>query len=495
LKEKIRKKGKHPIHLRLLLVVLFLVFGLAPVLIQGRIQLNSFNQSIINNRKSDMQNQSLILSSKLSRLGYLRAKEKDPGVETEMDSVANMFNGRILIVDQDYRIVRDSFNLAVGKYHIAPEVLKCFQGNSINKYNAELNYIVQTTPIYDSVSEEANRQSASGSKDGKTIDGVLLFLSSTENTKSLIGEFSNKMLILDMIIVLVLLLFSIVLSSFLMKPLIELRNKLGKVEQGDMDQDMTQDTYVVTQQISSEISQTIQKLKDMDKSKDEFVSNVSHELKTPITSIRVLADSLMSNEDTPVETYREFMKDISKEVDRESEIIDDLLNLVKTDRSAVVLNRTSVNMQVMLEQIMKRLRPIAKVNNVELMLESVREVTADIDEVKFSMAITNMVENAIKYNVKGGWVKVTLDADHQFCYITIVDSGIGIPNSDQEFVFDRFYRVDKARSRESGGTGLGLSISKNIIMLHKGIIKLTSEPDKGSSFLVRIPLNYIEGAK
>ena len=123
--------------------------------------------------------------------------------------------------------------------------------------------------------------------------------------------------------------------------------------------------------------------------------------------------------------------------------------------------------------------------------ESIREVTADVDEVKLSLALNNLVENAIKYNVEGGWVRVTLDADHKFFYVKVADSGIGISEEFQEHIFERFYRVDKARSRETGGTGLGLAITKNIILMHQGAIRLTSKEGEGTTFTVRIPLTYI----
>lgn len=199
----------------------------------------------------------------------------------------------------------------------------------------------------------------------------------------------------------------------------------------------------------------------MDQSREEFVSNVSHELKTPITSIRVLADSLMGMEDVPADLYREFLSDISDEIERENKIIDDLLSLVRMDKTAGGnLNIAQVNINGLMELILKRLRPIAGKRNVELTFESIREVTADVDEMKLSLALSNLVENAIKYNVEGGWVRVTLDADHKFFYVKVADSGIGISEEFQEHVFERFYRVDKARSRETGGTGLGLSITK-----------------------------------
>ena len=151
--------------------------------------------------------------------------------------------------------------------------------------------------------------------------------------------------------------------------------------------------------------------------------------------------------------------------------------------------QTSIN--GLLEQILKRLTPIAKRRNIEITYESKREVSADVDEVKLSLALSNLVENAIKYNREEGKVWVTLDADHKFFYVKVEDNGVGIPKEFQERVFERFYRVDKARSRETGGTGLGLAITKNIILLHQGAIRLKSEEGKGATFTVRIPLNYI----
>ena len=141
--------------------------------------------------------------------------------------------------------------------------------------------------------------------------------------------------------------------------------------------------------------------------------------------------------------------------------------------------------------ILKRLKPIAAKNNIELVLESFRPILAEVDEVKITSAITNLVENAIKYNVMDGWVRVTLNADHKYFFIKVADSGIGIPDESQEMVFERFYRVDKTRARETGGTGLGLAITKNIIMLHNGAIKVYSKEGEGTTFTVRIPLNYV----
>ena len=235
----------------------------------------------------------------------------------------------------------------------------------------------------------------------------------------------------------------------------------------------------------------LMRLKALDDSRQEFVSNVSHELKTPITSIKVLADSLNGQENVPVELYKEFMNDIVEEIDRESQIINDLLSLVRMDKTSAELNLAPQNINELVEHVLKRLKPIAAEKNIELVLESFRPVVAEIDEVKMTQVITNLVENAIKYNKDHGWVKVILDADHQYFTFEVSDSGIGIPEEALAHICERFYRVDKSHSREIGGTGLGLAITKSAVLMHKGSLTVTSTEGQGSCFLVKIPLTYI----
>ena len=146
------------------------------------------------------------------------------------------------------------------------------------------------------------------------------------------------------------------------------------------------------------------------------------------------------------------------------------------------------------ENVLKRMRPIAKEHNIDLILESKRAITAEIDEVKISLVIMNLVENAIKYNKDNGFVRVELDADHQYFYLSVVDSGVGIPEESIDHIYERFYRVDKSRSREIGGTGLGLSIARNAVIMHRGSIDVKSTLGEGTTFIVKIPLTSV-GAK
>lgn len=148
-------------------------------------------------------------------------------------------------------------------------------------------------------------------------------------------------------------------------------------------------------------------------------------------------------------------------------------------------------MNELIELVLKRLKPIAEKQHVELLFESFRPVIAEVDEVKITLAITNLVENGIKYNKEGGWVHVSLNSDHQYCYLKVEDSGMGIPQESIEHIFERFYRVDKSHSREIGGTGLGLAITRGAVSLHRGDIKVHSVEGEGTMFDVRFPLNYI----
>ena len=460
-------------------VLIILAVGIFPILLQGSFLSGTVRQGQIDNRRAEVLNQCKIISSKMTRSGYFLPEYQDTGLNTEMEITADIFNGRIVIVDRSYRIVKDTFGLVEGRLNIAEEIILCFQGEMSNVYNENKNYFVQTVPIYHDMSE-------------KQIDGVMMVAASTESLNSVKDSIKEQSRFFDLIAILILAVMAIALERLLLQPFSRLIEMLEKAAEGDLDTKIEETTYRETRKISEAVSQAIRKLKAVDKSRQEFVSNVSHELKTPITSIRVLADSLMSMEDVPVELYQEFMQDISDEIDRESKIIDDLLSLVKMNKSAAEMNIAQISINDLLSLILKRIRPIAQKRNIELILESIREVTAEVDEVKLSLALNNLVENAVKYNIEDGWVRVTLDADHKYFYIKVSDSGIGIPEEFQEHIFERFYRVDKARSRETGGTGLGLAITKNVILMHHGIIKVDSKDGEGTTFSVRIPLTYIK---
>ena len=448
---------------------LVIAVAILPLFLQAAVMLGSFNQGQLDARTIEIQNQCVILSNKMTRSGYMTAEKKNAtGLDSQMQAIADVYNGRIVIVNTNFRVVTDTFNLATGKYYISEEVIKCFKGENSSHYNKDMQYLAQTIPVYDPANE-------------KNINGVIVVTASTENILSLTDKAMGKSNLFLVCMCLVLAVLAAAAVHIIMRPFKNLQMSFDRVAQGDLDADISEDTYRETRQLSHSVQKSLSKLKAVDQSRQEFVSNVSHELKTPITSIRVLADSLMGMEEAPVELYREFMTDISDEIDRENQIIEDLLMLVKMDKSAESqMNIGQVNINAELELILKRLRPIAKRGNVELVLESIREVTADVDKVKISLAITNLVENAIKYNKEGGLVSVWVGNTLQGIKIIVRDTGIGIPKEEQERIFERFYRVDKSHSKATGGTGLGLSIVKHGALMHGAKIDVDSEVNKGT---------------
>ncbi len=279
-------------------------------------------------------------------------------------------------------------------------------------------------------------------------------------------------------------------AASLMNPIKELIHSVDAVKNGLEDGFDPVTTYLETERISEACESMLEGLKNLDKTQQEFVSNVSHELKTPMASMKVLADSLKGREDVPVEVYREFMEDIGAEIDRETEIVNDLLTLSRLEKSSSSLEIKSVNINGLLQSLKRKLTPIAQKSGILLLFDNIRPVTAEVDESKLDMVFTNLIENAIKYNHVGGWVRVVLDTDRKNFIITVSDNGIGIPKEAQEQIFERFYRADKSHSKTVGGSGLGLSLVRKAVSLHHGTITVQSAPEEGSTFTVTIPLEY-----
>ena len=222
----------------------------------------------------------------------------------------------------------------------------------------------------------------------------------------------------------------------------------------------------------------------------EFSANVSHELKTPLTSIsgyaEIMKNGLVRPEDIP-----NFSERIYKEAKRLITLIEDIIKLSKLDEGSVEIEKEEVDLYELSREIISRLSMQASMKHVHVSLSGEPVTYVGIRQILDEM-IYNICENAIKYNKPGGWVHVTLNADHQYFYLKVEDSGIGIPEDSLEHIYERFYRVDKSHSREIGGTGLGLAITRNAILLHRGSIKVSSVEGQGTTFTVKIPLSYIK---
>ncbi len=464
--------------LKFRIFLLIILFGLAPTFLLRAGILSAYEKRAVDTRTVDITSQAKLLATQIVANNYLQ-DTSSPSITTQLDQLSTIYDGRVMLIDNTFTIVKDTYALDEQKTILAEEVIQSYGGETVQKYDADNRYIEMTLPIND--------------ESGKNVIGVMLVSVSTDSIVATLGILKQYALMMQFLVAVVVVIAGFAASSGLVRPFKRLTKSIKDVQDGYEADFISVRSYSETETISAACDEMLQRLQTLDESRQEFVSNVSHELKTPLTSMKVLADSLIGQEDIPVELYREFMSDIGDEIDRENKIINDLLSLVKMDKSAGNINIASVQINELLERIMKRLRPIAQKQNVELVMESFRPVVAEVDEVKLTLALTNLIENAIKYNNPEGWVHVSLNADHQNFFVTVEDNGIGIPKEAQDRIFERFYRVDKSHSREIGGTGLGLAIARNAIIMHRGAIKVHSMEGEGTTFTVRIPLTYIAG--
>lgn len=467
--------------------LIMIVVGLIPCVVMRHAIVQNYEQRAVNVRTSDITTQLRILANHLITYHYLQDTSSEV-INAEIDQLSSLYDGRVMIINNDLRVVKDTYGISENKTMISEEVVRCAKGESASKYDKDNGYIEMTIPITENVI--VGSDSGAGERN-EIVRGVMLVSASTDSIITTMNILNRQALIMEVIVILAIFIVAVLAAQVLINPFEKITDALNKAQEGYTDDPISVKDCLETENIGEAFNRVLGRMKVLDDSRQEFVSNVSHELKTPITSMKVLADSLISQRDVPIEVYQEFMEDITKEIEREDEIITDLLSLVKMDRTVTDLTITEVDMNVLVELIMRRLRPIAQKRDVELVYESVRPVTAAVDEVKITLVISNLIENAVKYNKEHGWVKVTLDADHQFFTVEVADSGIGIPEESLDHIYERFYRVDKSRSREIGGTGLGLAITRSAVLKHRGSIKVESIEGEGTTFTVRIPLSYI----
>ncbi|MBQ6542556.1 MAG: two-component sensor histidine kinase [Lachnospiraceae bacterium] len=462
--------------LRLRVILFVIGFSVIPVLILHLIIVNSYEYFLINQRQNEIRSRFNLIAAGLGN--------EDNIYNTLTDSTSGVilwyseaYAGRVLVVDNECKVALDSYGTDVGKTVVSDAVFKAFQGISYRNYSKEAGYIESAIPIRFQEEDEP-----------KTT-GVLIFSSSVAWIKSGLNRVENTLNIVEVVLFVILVLAAVYVSWLMTRPLKRVSRNLGKFHSGHIETSQYEfQSYTEVDDILASANVIIDKYREMEESQEEFVSNVSHELRTPLTSVKVLTDSLVGQKNVDESVYQEFLSDISQEVDRESMMIDDLLSMARLTGTRESLNIRTVNINEMLLSLLNTLKPIALKVKVELVYESFRMVNADVDEIKLSQAVSNFIENGIKYNKEGGYVKTSLDSDHEFFYIRVEDNGAGIPEDSVGHIFERFYRVDKDRSRDTGGTGLGLAIARQIILLHDGVVKVESKLGEGTAFTLRIPL-------
>ncbi len=474
--------------------VISMIMGLLPCLILQKGILSNYEKRAVEVKTSEAQTQLRALANHLIYYNYMTEPESVL-VDAELSEFSSIYDGRLLVINSRLEIITDTYQISEGRTVIIEDVVRCLRegaGAVTSSYDKEDGYITIIMPIMEtSFLEEGDRSGLPAEQGSVPVQGVLMASISTETIQNTLVILGRHAVNLEFIMLVAIFIIALFLSYFLVAPLERLSRKISAVRAGYSNDPVRAPEYLETRHIAEAFNDVLARMNELDSSREEFVSNVSHELKTPMAAMKVLADSLLSEENVPAEMYREFLEDIAGEIDRENKIISELLTLIRMDRNASEMNISVVNVTELAEMVMKRVRPIARKDHIDMVLVSERAVMAEIDEAKMTMALSNLVENAVKYNRPGGRVTVTVDADHKDFTLRVEDTGIGIPEESIGRIFDRFYRVDKSRSREIGGTGLGLSITKEVVLAHYGSIKVDSAEGKGTSFLLTIPLTYV----
>jgi signal transduction histidine kinase len=324
------------------------------------------------------------------------------------------------------------------------------------------------------------------------VIGMVLISTSLDSIDAVLMNIRETINLYSVIISLSIILISFILSGFITHPIKELTAGITRMSKGHLNQRVNIRGSGEFRQLGEAFNIMSEKLENLDIARNEFVSNASHELKTPLSAMKVLAESLLSMEVDDPAIYKDFLTDINFEIDRLNAIITDLLALVHIDKEAsgMEFKKEPVELTGLVQRTIKGLQLLADQKRIRVELFYEEDVTVAGDRLKLQQVISNIIDNGIKYTPVGGRVTVEIYKTPEYAVIKVSDTGIGIPQEDLVHIFDRFFRVDKARSRATGGTGLGLSIANRIVLLHQGFIRVSSEEGKGSTFYIELPYGF-----
>lgn len=320
--------------------------------------------------------------------------------------------------------------------------------------------------------------------------GAVYLTASAEKITNIISSVRTGIIAFSAVICILIGVLSFIMSYSLMSPLEKFIKVAKEISKGNFSDRMEVKGEGEVAQLSEAMNYMCAELEHLDERRRKFVSDASHELKTPMATIKLLCDSIVSTENPDMEMVKEFLNDLSDEIDRLTRLIESLLTLTKLDSSETVLKPVLVDFGVLLKKAEKNLSAIAVKKNITLFTEILTDDMPPImiDYDKIWEAVYNIIDNAIKYSKVGGSVKISAMAKpDNTLTVEISDTGNGIPDEYKERIFERFYRLDDSRARETGGTGLGLAIAKESVEMHGGNIKVLDNENGGSIFVISLP--------
>lgn len=452
-------------------------FGLSYILIIAAVLLllNTYplrvsQDLVFRSKEATLESSVSVMVYSLSDLDHLT----EENVAQAMAVVEETGMSRILVTDETGRVLYDTRETgsAVGEYAFYTEIVQALLGSDVftsTYQNGAFRSRASSPVLYQS----------------QVIGAVYAYEYDTEQAALLEGLQAN-LLRLSAVIGVAVLVLSVVLSRVLTRKIGQLLTAIRQVREGAYSHRAEIAGHDEIAQIGQEFNSLTDRLQTTENARRRFVSDASHELKTPLAAIRLLSDSILQTEHMDPATTREFVADIGAEAERLSRITEDLLRLTRLD-SGVLEKPVEVEVLPVLEQVMRMMSLVAQEKQVELTYTAEPGCTVLATPDELHQVIYNLTDNAVKYTGAGGAVQVALSSREENVILTVADNGTGIPEEDLPRIFERFYRVDKARSRAAGGTGLGLSIVSDTVKRRGGTVEAANRPEGGSVFTVRWP--------
>lgn len=453
----------------LLLIIALLIINIAVY--------DSIRKNYITEKEANYLTQANILSNRV-RLSVDEATSEFNQLQLNqmMDEVSHLIQGRVLIIDDDKRAIYDSFNDIMNAEIDIYEIDRALRGESIaNIYNLSRHgntmYVSVPVTYFD------------------RILGVVFVSVSLNDVFLSINKVKDLLFLISVITLLLVTAISLFFANVIAHPIKVLTVAMQKTAQGRLNERVEMEGNDEIGLLSKAYNFMSTKLSHIEKQRRDFVANVSHELKTPLSSIKLLAESLIMQPKAEVGIYREFLMDINSEIDRLNEIIESLLSMVDLDEEKLNLNYELTYLNHIIERIVNSIKPLADQKNIKIMINQWEKINIYLDKGKIYQALINIIHNAVKYTDEGGRITIHIEREGKYALIKVRDTGHGMPEESLPFIFERFYRVDSARSRKTGGSGLGLSITHQIITLHQGTIEVESQLNIGSTFIIKLPLD------
>ena len=434
------------------------------------------------------------LESLAVRIAPTLAQSDAPALQRQLIAAGGELGGRVLLLDQNGKVQLDSYGEIQGTRLEYPEIVSILvKGQNVDYgvHELETGVSLDTSHLL-----FARRSTAAwvgyctaGVVYASDVIGVLLLVSPVQEIMQNLYQLQDQMVLIFAAIAVTSLICAWVFSRVITRPIAGLNRGIQKMSKGDFSARVKVRGSGEMKQLARAFNSMSEKLETLDQSRNQFVSNASHELKTPLATMKIMIESLIYQPDMDKNLRTEFMTDINNEIDRLSAIVSDLLTLVQMDSQNVKLTRENLSIAQLIKENAHRLTPIANQKGQKIVLQLQDSCDIYADKSKLNQVIYNLMENAVKYTQASGVIRVTLQRQGRNAIFRVSDNGPGIPKENLPHIFDRFYRVDKARSREKGGTGLGLSIVHQLVLLHGGSINVESEEGRGATFIVELPLH------